>query len=160
MFCTAGLVFGGNEGVGSFFNVLHALTHFRWYQGRRVPILCFARRDSFSAVSRVSGPVFKFCAPGHFFRRYRGRRVPFSFFVRPDSLSAVPRASGPVFMFSAPGLVFKFCAHGLVFSVVPRASGPVFMLCAPRLVFGGNRAIGSCFHVFSARTCFRRYRGR
>jgi hypothetical protein len=132
----------------------------------------------FLAVPRASGPVFMFCAlelvfmfcaPGlvfddtegvgycflvlrslnhfdgaecvgsHFyvlrartrFRWYRGRQIPFSCFKRSDS-----------------------------FSTVPRSSGPVFMFCAPRLVFDGTEGVGSRFHVLSARTRFRRYRGR
>jgi hypothetical protein len=111
MFCVPSLVFGGTEGVGSRFHVLcaglifgetevvrfsfHVLrsrTRFRRYRERRVPFSCFALSDSFSAVPRVSNPVFMFCNPGlvfigtagigsHFhvlrsrtgFRRYRGR---------------------------------------------------------------------------------------
>jgi hypothetical protein len=96
MFRVPGLIFGGSEGVGSLFNVLRARTHFRWYRGLQVPFSCFARQDSFSAVTRASGPGFMFCAPGiifgvtegvgsryhvlrartHFWR-YRGHRVPF-----------------------------------------------------------------------------------
>jgi hypothetical protein len=34
------------------------------------------------------------------------------------------------------------------------------MFCAPGLIFGGTEGIGSRFHVFRARTCFRRYRER
>jgi hypothetical protein len=112
MFYAPGLVFGGTEGVGSrfhvlrsrtrfrryrgrrvLFHVLRARTHFRWYRWRRVPFSCFALPDTFSAVSRVSGNVLIFYAPGlafggtkgvsyHFnvflslniFRRYPGRR--------------------------------------------------------------------------------------
>jgi hypothetical protein len=120
MFCAPGLIFDGAACVGSLIHVLRALTHFRRYQGRRVPFSCFSRSDSFSAVPRASGPVFKFCAPGlifvgakcigsrfHVLRarnhllRYRGRRDPFSHFSRPDTFSAVPMASGPVFLFYA-----------------------------------------------------------
>jgi hypothetical protein len=45
MFCTPGLVFGGTEGVRSRFHVLHSLTRFRRFRGRRVPFLSFARLD-------------------------------------------------------------------------------------------------------------------
>jgi hypothetical protein len=45
MFCTPGLVFIANEGVG-------------------VPFSCFARPNSFAAVTRSTGLVFMFCAPG------------------------------------------------------------------------------------------------
>jgi hypothetical protein len=38
MFCAPGLIFGGNEGVGSRFHVLRARTRIRRYGGRRVPI--------------------------------------------------------------------------------------------------------------------------
>jgi hypothetical protein len=64
MFCTTRLIFGGIEGIGSHFKVLRARTHFRLYQGRRVPFSCFVRPDSFSAVPRASVPIFMFCAPG------------------------------------------------------------------------------------------------
>jgi hypothetical protein len=96
MFCAPELVFGDTEGVGSRFHVLRSRTHFRRYQECRVPFSYFARSYSFSAVPRVSVPVFMFCAPGLIFsgtvgvgscflilrarthfRRYRGRRVPF-----------------------------------------------------------------------------------
>jgi hypothetical protein len=130
MFCAVGLVFGAAECVGTRFHVLRAQTHFRRHRGHRVPFSYFALPDSFSAVPRVSGPVFMFCAPRlifgdaegvgsrfHFlrsltlfhvlrsrthFRRYRGRQVPISCFAHPDSFSTVPRASDPVFVFCAP----------------------------------------------------------
>jgi hypothetical protein len=115
-FCAPGLVFDGTTGIESHFQVLRSRTRFWRYRGRRVPLSCFARPDTFLAVSRASGPVFIFCAPGltfdgsegdgfrfqvfdsrpHFLR-YRGRRVPFASFSRHDSFSAVPRASALVF---------------------------------------------------------------
>jgi hypothetical protein len=64
MFCAPGLVFGGSEGVGSHFHVLHSRTRFWRYRGRRFLFSCFVRPESFSAVSRASGPVFMFCASG------------------------------------------------------------------------------------------------
>jgi hypothetical protein len=67
MFYAAGLIFGGTEGVSSHFYVLRARNHFRRYRGSRVPFLCFARHDSFSAVPRASGPVLMFYAPGLIF---------------------------------------------------------------------------------------------
>jgi hypothetical protein len=150
MLCPPGLVFGGNEGVGSSFHVLRS-------------------RASFGALSRASSPVFMFCAPRlifdgaegavsrfmfcapelvfggnegagsrlHFlcsrahFRRSRGHQVQFSCFVLPTSFGAVPRASGHDFMFYVPGLVF-----------------------------GGIDSVGSHFHVLLSRTHFGRYRGR
>jgi hypothetical protein len=49
MFCAPRLVFGGNEGVGSRFNILISRSRFLWYRGRRVPFSYFALPDSFSA---------------------------------------------------------------------------------------------------------------
>jgi hypothetical protein len=55
MFCASGLIFGGTVGVGSRrFHVLRAQTHFQRYRGRRLPVSCFARPNSFSAVPRAS----------------------------------------------------------------------------------------------------------
>jgi hypothetical protein len=149
MFCDLGLVFGGAEGVGSRLHVLRARNRFRRYRGRRVPLSCFARPDSFSEVPRASGPVFMFCAPRLIFvgtegvgsrfhhlrsrprfRRCWGRRVPFSCFARPKS-----------------------------FSTVLRASGPVFMFCAPGLVFNSTERFGFRFNVLRSRTCFWPYKG-
>jgi hypothetical protein len=109
MFCTPKLVFGCTEGDESRFHVLRSRTLFLRFRACRVPFSFFALLDSFSAVLRASGPVFRFCAPGFVFgdtegvpsrfqvffsrtcfRRYRCRRVPFSYFARPDSFSAVP----------------------------------------------------------------------
>jgi hypothetical protein len=103
MFCTPGLVFGGTEGVRSFFHFLRSQNHFRRYRGRRVPFSSFVRTDSFSAVPWASGPVFMFYAPGLVFGGIEG--VASHFHV----LRAQTRfrwASGPVFMFCAPGLIF------------------------------------------------------
>jgi hypothetical protein len=146
MFCAPGLIFGGAECVASLFLVLISKTHFRRYGGCRVPFSCCALPDSFSAVPRVSGPVFIFCTPGRVFdgteglgsrfhvsrartrfRRYRGYRDPFSYFALPYSFSAVPRPSGAVIMF-----------------------------CAPGLVFGGTEGVGYRFQVLRSRTRFRR----
>jgi hypothetical protein len=63
MFCAPGVVSRGTEGVGSRFHVLRSRTHFRRYQGCRVPFSCIALSDSFSVVPRASDPVFMFCAP-------------------------------------------------------------------------------------------------
>jgi hypothetical protein len=158
MFCAPGLHFGGTDGVGSCFHMLCSRTLFRRCRGRQVLFSCFALPDSFSAVSRASGPVLMFCAPELFFGctegvgspfhvlrsrtrflRYRRRRVPFSFFALPDSFSAVLRVSGPVLMFCAPGLIFG-CNEGV---------GSRFNVLCSR-----------CFHVLRSRTRFRRCRVR
>jgi hypothetical protein len=118
--------FGGTEGDESRFHALRARTCFRRYRWRWVLFSSFARPNSFLAVSRVSGPFFKFCSPGLVFvgtegvgsrlnvlrsqarfRRCRVRRVLFSCLVFPGSFLAVSSASGPVFMFCSPGLVFS-----------------------------------------------------
>jgi hypothetical protein len=179
MFCALELVFDGTGGVMSRFLVLRARTHFRRFQGLRIPFSCFARRIRF--------------------RRYQGCHVPISSFVLPDpfscfallgSFSVVPRASGPDFMFCALGLVFgdaecvgsrfhvlrsRNCfrryrgrlvpiscfAHPDTFSAVPGCRRcPIFLFCAPRLIFDGTEGVGSHFHVLPTRTRFRWYRGR
>jgi hypothetical protein len=150
MFCTPGFIFGRAERVGFRFHVLHTLTQFRRYRGIQVMYSCFAPPDSFSAITRASGPDFMFYAPGlvfgsnegvvscflvlrarTHFRRYLGRLVLFSCFARSDSFSAVPRASGTVFMFCMPGLIFSH-----------------------------TEGVGSLFNVARSRTRFRPYRGR
>jgi hypothetical protein len=150
MFCTTRLNFGRTVGVGSRFLVLRSRTRYRRYGGRRVPFLRFARPDSFLAETRMSGPIFKLCAPrvisrgtvgigSRFhvlrtrtrFQLYHGHRVPFSCFAHPDS-----------------------------FSAVQRASGLVFACCVPGLIFGGTEGDGSRFEVLRARTYFRQCRGR
>jgi hypothetical protein len=134
MNCAPGLIFGDPEGVGFHFHVLRVQTRFRRYRGRRLPFSCFVLPDSFSTVSRASGPVFLF--------------------------SAVPRIFGPVLMLCAPGLIsrgsediksrfqvlrsrtrfWRYRGHRALFScfalpdsflAMPRASSPVFMFCAP-----------------------------
>jgi hypothetical protein len=188
LFCAPGLVFGGTVGVGSRFHVLRARTQFCRYRGRRVPFSCFARRDSFSAITRALGPVFMFCEPGLIFGVTRALG-PVFMFCEPGLIFGVTRVSGPVFLFCAPGLVFgvnegvesrfhvlralthfrryrgrrvPFECFGRLdsFSTVPRASGPVFMLCAPGRVFGGTEGVWCRFHVLRTRTHLRRYRGR
>jgi hypothetical protein len=167
MFCASGLIFGGTECVGSRFHVLRSRTHFRRYGGRQVPFSCFARPNSFSTVSRVSGPVFVFCAPGVIsrvtegvgsrfhvlrsltrFRLFQGRRVPFSSFVRPESLSSVPRASGHIFMFCAGTSFWRYRVRLVpfsclalpdTFSAIRRSSGPVFLFCAHKLILAETR---------------------
>jgi hypothetical protein len=141
MFCAPKLVFDGTGGVRSRFHVLRSRTRYRRRGGRRVPFSCFALPESFSAVPRVSGSVSMLCSHGHLFGSTMGvgccfhvlrphthfRQVPFSCIAFPYSFSAVARASGSV---------FKFCAHGHVFS--------------------SREGVGSCFHVLCPRTHFRR----
>jgi hypothetical protein len=150
MCCAPGLIFGGIRGVQSRFHVLRARTHIQRYRGRQVPFSCFALLDSFSLVTRASGPVFMFCAPGlvfggtegvgsrfhvlcsgTHFRRCRVRRVPFSYFALPD-----------------------------LFSAVPGETGPFFLYCSPGLVCCGTEGVGSYFHVLCSRNHLRRCRVR
>jgi hypothetical protein len=150
MFCAPGLISGGTAGVGYRFQVLRTRAHFRRYRGCRGSFSCFEVPNSFWAVPKPSGLVFKFCAPGHVFGgtegvgslfhvlcswtlfvRYRGRRVSFSSFALPDS-----------------------------FSTVLRASGLVFMFCAPGLFLGVTEGVGAHFQVLRSWTRFWRYRGR
>jgi hypothetical protein len=169
MFCTSGLIFGGNEGVESRFYALRSRNRFRRYRGRRVLFSCFALSDSFSAVTGASGPVFIFCANGIIFS---GTEV-----------------VGSLFMFYAPGLIFggteglgsrfhvlrsrtlyrqyrghrgpfSCFARPDMFSAVPTASNPIFIFSAPGHVFRGTEGEGSLFHVLRSRTHFRRYQGR
>jgi hypothetical protein len=189
MFGAHGLIFGGTEGVGSYFHVLRSRTRFRRYRGRRVPFSCFALPDSFSAVPRASGSVFMFCLPGLVFGGTEGVRSRFHVMRSRNQFSTVPSASGPVFIPFAPRHVFsgnegvrsrfhvlRSLTHFLryrgrrvpfscfplpdSFSAVSWASGPFFMFCAPGLVFGGTEGFWSHFHVLRSQTHFRRYRGR
>jgi hypothetical protein len=96
MYCHPEHFFDGAVRVESHFHVLHSRTHFRRFRDRWFPFSCFASPYSFSTVSRASGPVFTFCAPGlvfggtvgvnsrfhvlrvrTHFRRYRWHWVPF-----------------------------------------------------------------------------------
>jgi hypothetical protein len=117
VFCAPGLVLGGTEGARSSFHVLRSRIYFGRYRGRRFQFSCIAILDSFSAVSRASGPVF--------------------IFALPDSYLAVPRAPNPVFM---------FCALGPV-SGGTEGIGSRFHVLRPELIFGDNGGIGSRFHV-------------
>jgi hypothetical protein len=74
MFCAPGLVLDGIDGVWSRFHLLRSRTNFRRYRGRRVPFSSFARPDSFPAVPRTSGPIFKFCTPELIFGGIEGVR--------------------------------------------------------------------------------------
>jgi hypothetical protein len=150
MFCSPGPVFGGTEGIGSHFHVLCSRTHFRRNRGRRVPFSCFALPDSFSAVTRASGPIFMFCAPGLIFGGTKG--VGSSFHVS--------RSRTSFRLYRRCRVLFSCFALPDPFSAVPTASRHIFMLCVPEPVFGGTDIIGSSFHVLRSRTRFRRYRRR
>jgi hypothetical protein len=205
MFCAPGLFSGGTEGVGSCFHVLRSWIHFRRCRVRRVPFSCFVCPDLFSAVPRVSDPVFMISAPDHVFggaegvgshfhvlhvrthfRRNRGSRLSFSCFAFLDSFSAVRRVSYTVFMFCVLEIIFggtkgigsrfdvwqsrvlfwqykgrqvSISCFALPdsFSAVPRASVPVFLFCAFGLIFGGTEGVSSRFHILRSWTRFRRY---
>jgi hypothetical protein len=188
MFYAPELIFRGTTGIVSRFHVLRSRTRFWRYRGRRVPFSCSSCPDSFLAVPGASGPVFKFCAPGHTLAAASASGHVFMF-CAPRLVTAVPRATGPVLMFYTPGLVFggskvvrsrfhvfrsRSCfrryrgrwvpfscfARPDTFSVVPRALGPVFMFCTPILIFGCTEVVRFSFHVLRSRTRFRRYRGR
>jgi hypothetical protein len=165
-FCVLGLIFGGTEGVWSRFQVLRSQTCLRRCRVHRVPVQCFVRPYSFSAVSRATGPIFMFCAPRHIsgvmegvgsrfdvlrsltlFRRFRGRQVPFSYFALSDSFSAVR---------GHPDSISCFAPRDS-FSALPRASGLVFMFCASGLIFYCTEGFGSRFIVLRTQTHFRRY---
>jgi hypothetical protein len=139
------------------------LTRLRRYRGRRVPISCFARPDSFSTVPRALCAFLMFCAPGlvfgvtegdvsrflvlraqTHFRRCRGRPIQFSCFRR----------------YRGRRVPFSYFALLNSFSAVPSVSCLVFKFCDSRLVFGGAACVGSRFYVLLSRTRFRRYRVR
>jgi hypothetical protein len=169
IFYALGHIFGGTEGVGSRFHILPSRTRFRRYLGRQVPFSCFTLTGLFSAVLRVSGPVFMFCTPevifggvvcvGSLFDVLRSENVRSIFhvfhaqtrFPLPNSFSAVPRCRVMFFLFCAP-LPDSFLA-------VPRESGHIFMFCAPELIFSGIEGAGSHFNVLRCWTHFNRYGG-
>jgi hypothetical protein len=172
-FCAPGLVFSGIEGVGSRFQVLCSWTHFRHYRGRRLPFSCFTRPDSFSTVTRASGPVLLFYAPGHAFGgadhvwsrfhvlltqthfwQSRGRQVPFSCFAPRlafygtegvGSRFNVLHARTHFLWYRGRRLPFSYFERTDSFSEVPRASGPVFMFCPLGLFFSGIKSVRSSF---------------
>jgi hypothetical protein len=97
IFFSSRLVLGGTEGVRSIFQVLRSQTRFRRYRWRRFQFSRFALPDSFwtvpkascqifmlrelpnsfSAIQRVSGPLFMICAPGLVFGGSEGTRSSF-----------------------------------------------------------------------------------
>jgi hypothetical protein len=141
---------------------------------RRVPFSCFVHPDSFSTVSRATGPVFMFCAPGlvsgstegvtsrihvwrsrHVFDSTEGVRFRFQVFhpqscfwwYRGHNPFHVLRARTHFRLYRGRQLWFSCYARPDSFSAVPRASGLVLMFCAPGLIFGGAECVGSRFHV-------------
>jgi hypothetical protein len=70
-------VFNSIEGAGSSFLVLRTRTRFR--QNQPVKFSCFSLPDSFSAVSRVSGSIFKVYAAG-----IRNAQIPLMLKLRKD----------------------------------------------------------------------------
>jgi hypothetical protein len=171
MFCAPAVIFDVTEGVGSSFPILLSRTRFRRYRGRRVPFSCFSRSDSFTVLTRASGPVFIFCAPGQVFGGSDGV-VSLFLFCAPGLVLGGTEGVNPIFMFCPPRLVFggagaegvgvPFSCFALPnsFSAVPRSSGAVFWFCAPALFFGVTEGVGSGFHDLRCRARFRRYRGR
>jgi hypothetical protein len=169
MFCAPGLIFGGTGCVGSRFHVLCSRTRFRRYRWRRVPFLCFALPDSFSAVPRVSGPIFTFCSPrldlggkgviGSYFRVLRAR-THFDGSEGVDSRVHVLHTRTRFRRYRRRRVPFSCFALADSFTAVSRESCPVFMFCAPGLVFGCVECVGSRFHVLPSRTSLQRYRWR
>jgi hypothetical protein len=131
MVCAPGLVFGGLEGDGSRFHVLRVGISFLRYRGRQVLFSYFARPDTFAAVPRASGPIFKYCAPGFIFGGTEGVRSRFNVL---RSRTHFRRFQGRYVQGPLPGLIFD---------------GPFF---------GGSEDVGSRFR--RTRTSLRRFRGR
>jgi hypothetical protein len=173
MFYAPEVVSHDTEGVVSRFQVLRSRTRFWRYRRHRVPLSSFPLPDSFSSVSRATGPVFMFYTLGQifggiegvgscfhvlrsriYFRQYGGRQVPFSCLATEavGSRFHVLRSRTYFRRYRGRSIPFSCFALPDMFSAVLRASGPVFMFCALGLIFGG---IG-----FSVVPSFRRYRGR
>jgi hypothetical protein len=165
MFCASGLIFYGIEGVESLFRILLFRTLFWRCRVCRVPFLCFAHPNTFSAVSTASNPVFMFFRSRTCFWQCGGRRVLFSCFALSDTFSAEPRALGPVFMFRPPQLVFSgiegvdshfhLFSFPDSFSAVRRVRDPVFMFCAPGLIFGCTEGVVATTPILRAQISLR-----
>jgi hypothetical protein len=173
MFCAPEHVFDGTEGVGSRFHVLLAETRFRRYRGRRLPLSYFSFLDSFSAVRRVSSPVFMFCTPGLVFggtsgigsrfhvlrsrtrfRRYRGHRVPFPRFASGLVFGGTEGVESSFHVLRSRTHFRRYLGRRVTFLAGQRASCRVFMFCAPGHVFSGTEDIRFRFNVLHARTHF------
>jgi hypothetical protein len=169
LFCVPVHFFGGTEGVGSRFHVLRSRTHFRRFRGRRFLFSCFASLHTFSTVTRMTDPVFVFCAPrlifggtggvGSCFHVLRSGHI-FGGSEGVGSCFHVLRSRGRFRRYR--GRQVRFSSFALPDSIfaVPRASCPIFMFCAPKLFFGSTKGVWSRFHVLRSRTRFRRCGGR
>jgi hypothetical protein len=162
-------IFSGTEGVGSRFQVLHAQTRFRRYQGLRVPFSCFALQDTFSAERRASGLVFMFCALGLIFGGSESGRYRFHVlrsvlvFDGTDGAESrfhVLRSLTHFRRYRARRLLFSCFAFSDSFLAIPRASTPVFLFCAPDSFPAVWRASDLLFMFCSPGLVFPQFRGR
>jgi hypothetical protein len=144
-------------GVGSRFHVLRARSRFWLYRGSQIPFSCFARPDLFSAVPRVSGPVYMFCAPvlvfganegvGSRFHVLRARTLYYGtegVWSRFHDL----RAWTHFLHYRGRRVPFSCFARPDSFSAVPRASVPIFIFLRARTRFyltRGRLVVFSCF---------------
>jgi hypothetical protein len=121
------------------------------------------------ALSRASGPIFMFCAPGLIFGGTEVVR--FRFHVSsPGQVFGGTEGVGSRFQvllsqthfrrYRGHRVPFPCFARPDLFLAELRASALIFMYSVPRLVFGGTESNGSCFHVLCVGTSFWRYRGR
>jgi hypothetical protein len=149
MYCGSGLIFYGTEGIRSRFHVLLARIHFRQYRGRHVPISCFARPFSFSAVPRALGPVFMFCSPGLIFSSTEGVGCRFNVLTVRTHFRRYPGVGSRLDVLRARTHFRRYRGRRLPFSfsAVARALGSFFMFCATGLVFDGTEDVGSRFQV-------------
>jgi hypothetical protein len=155
-FCAPRLIFDGTEDVGSRLHVLRTQTHFRRYRGGWVPFSCFALPDSFSTVSRTSGPVCMFCAP---ILVYDGTLGPVFMFCGPVFvLSGTDDAGSYFHVLRSRSRFGQYRGRRVQFSLsdlfwaVPRALRPIFMFCGPGVILSGTEDAGSSFHVLRTPT--------
>jgi hypothetical protein len=163
MFCSPKLIFGGTDGVRSRFHVYRSRARFRRCGGRRVLFSCFALSDTFSAVPRALGPVFKFCVPRHIFGVVEGVGTLGLIFYGTEGVGSrfhVLRAWTHFWRYRGHWVSFSCFALSDSFSAIPSASCPVFMFCTPGVVFSGTEGVRSRYHIFLFRTSFWRCGGR
>jgi hypothetical protein len=149
MFCAPGHVFGGTDGVGSRFHVLHAWTRDRRYRGCRVPFSCFALPDLFPAVPRVLGHVFMFCAP----------RLVFGGTEGVESCFLVLRSRIRFRRFRGRQVHFHVVRYRTCFRLCRVRRVPFSSFVRSYLFFGGRGGDGSRFYVLRDGTSFWLYRG-